>query len=111
MTRRPPGRCCTAVLTILSAGLVAAAAGVPDLPRPSPVPVADYLQYWAASRVNLDRGNPYDWEELLAAERRVEPSMATPVMMWNPPWTFSLTTLPSLLPYELSRVCGWRSVA
>jgi len=87
----------------LGAWLIAVFIGAPDLPRPSPVPVADYVQYWAASRVNLAGGNPYDWHELLTAERQAEPSLTTPVLMWNPPWTLSLTTLPGLLPYQLSR--------
>ena len=59
---------------------------------------------WAAARVNLSGGNPYDWHTLLAAERQAEPALPTPVMMWNPPWTLSLTTLPSLFPYESSRI-------
>ena len=53
--------------------------------------------------MNLAGGNPYSWHELLAAERLAEPSMPTPVLMWNPPWTLALAALPSLLPFQQSR--------
>jgi hypothetical protein len=92
-----------AVIAAVGAGLLAAAADAQELPGPSPVPVPDYVQYWAAARVNLAGGNPYSWHELLAAERLAEPSIPTPVLMWNPPWTLALAALPSLLPFQQSR--------
>lgn len=103
MMRKPLGRRRVTAAVMVGAGLIVAFLGVPDLPTAAPVPISDYVQYWAASRVNLAGGNPYDWHELLAAEREAEPSLPTPVMMWNPPWTLSLVLLPSLLPYLPSR--------
>jgi hypothetical protein len=99
---RLPRQGATVCAAWIAALLIAASAGVPRLPESFPAP--DYIQYWAASRVNLAGGNPYDWSVMLAAERQAEPALPTPVMMFNPPWTLSLTTLPGLLPYEASRV-------
>jgi hypothetical protein len=41
---------------------------------------------------------------LLVPERHAEPSLPAPVMIWNPPWTLSLTALPSQFPYALGPV-------
>jgi hypothetical protein len=91
------------VCAVLGTAVTVALAGTPDLPRPSPVPVADYVQYWAASRVTFSGGNPYDWNQLLEEERQAEPGLPTPVVMWNPPWAIAVAALPSVLPYSLSR--------
>lgn len=98
-----PGSHTGILVAVVGAGLITALAGAPQLPAPSPVPVADYVQYWAASRVAFAGGNPYDWNALLAAEQRAEPSMRAAVMMWNPPWTLTLMALPAQLPYLQSR--------
>ena len=45
----------------------------------------DFLEYWAAGRVNLRGGNPYHPDELLAEQRHADPNRTEAVMMWNPP--------------------------
>ncbi len=45
----------------------------------------DFLEYWAAGRVNLRAGNPYHPEELLAEQKLADPTREHAVMMWNPP--------------------------
>jgi hypothetical protein len=45
----------------------------------------DFLEYWAAGRVNLRAGDPYHPAELLAEQRRADPAREHAVMMWNPP--------------------------
>ena len=45
----------------------------------------DFLEYWAAGRVNLRGGNPYHPSELLTEQRLADPARADAVMMWNPP--------------------------
>src|SRR5262249_40446341 len=45
----------------------------------------DFLEYWAAGRVNLRAGNPYSPDELLAEQKRADPARHPAVMMWNPP--------------------------
>ncbi|MBN9119211.1 MAG: DUF2029 domain-containing protein [Planctomycetes bacterium] len=45
----------------------------------------DFLEYWAAGRVNLRAGNPYHPDELLAEQQLADPAREHAVMMWNPP--------------------------
>ena len=45
----------------------------------------DFLEYWAAGRVNLRGGNPYHPDELLAEQQLADPVRSDAVMMWNPP--------------------------
>ena len=69
------------------------------LADPTVWPPDDYVQYWAAGRLNLDGQNPYSAELLLPLEKAAgRTSQATgeageldeAVMMWNPPWTLSV---------------------
>jgi len=53
--------------------------------------VRDFVEYWSASRLLLDGGNPYSPHELLNLQQSVGWPEATALMMWNPPWTFPLT--------------------
>jgi hypothetical protein len=50
----------------------------------------DFLEYWAAARLNLRGENPYDPVLLLAEQRTVEPARDHAVMMWNPPPSLAL---------------------
>ena len=49
----------------------------------------DFLEYWAAGRLNLRGENPYDPVRLLAEQRTADPDRAEAVMMWNPPPTLA----------------------
>lgn len=51
----------------------------------------DGVQYWAALKVALAGGNPYNPLEMLALEETIGYRHSQPVMMWNPPWTAILT--------------------
>ena len=50
----------------------------------------DFLEYWAAGRVNLRAGNPYHPAELLAEQKHADPAREHAVMMWNPPPALAL---------------------
>jgi hypothetical protein len=63
----------------------------------------DFVQYWAAGRLNLSGGNPYDGAQLYALQRSVGWEEAAPLMMWNPPWMLALAMPLSLLPYTAAR--------
>jgi len=71
------------------------------------VGVDDFVQYWAAGRLNALGGNPYDPEQLRPLQRAsggaafIE-SVAT--IAWNPPWTLALLMPFGLLSYPLSRL-------
>jgi hypothetical protein len=71
------------VLLVGGAGLVCAADVV--VRTPGFLVPRDFLEYWSAGRVTLRGGNPYDPAELLAEQRRADPSRDQAVMMWNPP--------------------------
>lgn len=45
----------------------------------------DFIEYWAAGRVNLRGGNPYDPRQVLVEQRSAEPHRDGALMMWNPP--------------------------
>jgi hypothetical protein len=60
------------------------------------VPLWDFIEYWSASGVFLQGGNPYSAIELLATQRSIGWTEPAPLMMWNPPWL-----LPLLLPLSL----------
>ena len=72
------------------------------LADPTVWPPDDYVEYWAAGRLNLDGTNPYLkanlWPLQTAAGRKLD-TVDDAVMMWNPPWTLTavmpLGTLPS----------------
>ena len=62
------------------------------------LPLFDFVEYWAAGRLNLEGHNPYDPDavhELEKAAGRAEPG----VLMWNPPWS-----LPFVMPFGLLEV-------
>lgn len=53
------------------------------------LPLHDFVEYWAAGRLNLHAENPYDPERIQQLEReagRTEDG----ILMWNPPWTLAL---------------------
>lgn len=58
----------------------------------------DFVEYWAAGRLNARGANPYDAADLYAQERAVSPGLTEAIMMWNPPWMLSLAMPFGLLP-------------
>jgi hypothetical protein len=68
------------------------------LTDPAYTSLQDFVEYWAAGRASLDGRNPYDRETLYTIERSVSPDLTDAIMMWNPPWTLSITLPFSLLP-------------
>ena len=63
----------------------------------------DYVEYWAAGRLNLSGSNPYAADQLLsmqrAANRRTEF-----LPMFYPPWTLALAMPLALFSYPISRL-------
>ena len=65
--------------------------------------INDFIEYWTATRLLLQGGNPYSPTELLAAQRALGWMETEPLMMWNPPWTLSFTLLFGLLDYDTAQ--------
>lgn len=65
--------------------------------------VRDFVEYWSASRLLLDGGNPYSPEELLNLQQSVGWPWAAPLIMWNPPWTFPLTLPFAMVSFSLGQ--------
>ncbi len=63
----------------------------------------DFVEYWAAGRLNVTGGDPYAADDLLPLERHAGRT-AEVLMMWNPPWTLALVMPFSLLSYPISRL-------
>ena len=69
------------------------------------LPPDDFLQYWAAGRLNATGGNPYDADALLELQRGAgRPADRPAVMMWNPPWVLTLATPFGLLPARTAQL-------
>jgi hypothetical protein len=64
----------------------------------------DYVEYWAAGRLNLSGANPYSPEELTPVEHLAGRYFQVPVMMWNPPYTLVIAMPLAWLPYPVSRL-------
>jgi hypothetical protein len=84
-------------------GLLLAALGVIGwkgshlLADSSVFPPDDFVEYWAAGRLNALGQNPYDGTLLLPLERDAGRDTDEPIMMWNPPWTLSVAMPVGLL--------------
>ena len=81
-------------------------------------PPDDYVQYWAAGRLNLHGENPYDAEMLVPLEREAgrrstangnAGELDEAVMMWNPPWTLCAAMPLGALPARIGQLL-WLAV-
>jgi hypothetical protein len=51
------------------------------------LPPDDFVEYWAAGRLNAAGENPYDPAKLLPLQQLAGRDTDEAIMMWNPPWT------------------------
>jgi hypothetical protein len=72
--------------------------------RPNLLPLDDFVEYWAAGRLNAEGANPYDPARLHELQNAAGRGAPFPIMMWNPPWTLSLVLPLGLLPAHLGRL-------
>jgi hypothetical protein len=66
--------------------------------------INDFIEYWAAAKLLLSGVNPYAPQELLEVQRSVGWSQSSPLIMWNPPWTFAFTAPLGLLDYATAQL-------
>jgi Glycosyltransferase family 87 len=83
------------------------------LADPTFFPPDDFVEYYAAGRLNALGQNPYDGNLLLDLEQRAGRDTAEPVMMWNPPWTLTLVMPLGLFDASEARVAQllWLAVS
>src|SRR5204863_239149 len=63
---------------------------VSRLLEPGVLPIDDFAEYWAAGKLNLSGGNPYDADRLTALQSPAGPPDDEPaIIMWNPPPTLT----------------------
>jgi len=91
-------------IILVSSLLFGGSLAMKALVAPNILQMDDYVEYWAAGRLNATNGNPYDPDQLAPLQFSVGRIDGVPVMMWNPPWTLALVMPLSLLDYPLSRL-------
>ncbi len=64
---------------------------------PPPAPRNDFMEYWAAGRLNANGGNPYSEADLLPVQAAIGMADEQAWPMLNPPWTLAL-----LMPFGVS---------
>jgi hypothetical protein len=74
------------------------------LARPGFLPLDDFVEYWAAGRLNALGQNPYDPESVHQLQDDIGRGADFPIMMWNPPWSLSLAMPLGRLPAPLARL-------
>ncbi len=69
--------------------------------RPDWIQIDDFIEYWAAGRLNLMPGaDPYDPVQVETLQKQIGPIL---VMMWNPPWMLTFVMPFAVLGYALGR--------
>ncbi len=94
------------LISILALVVLLLGAGVliqPLLNDSSIWPPDDYVEYWAAGRLNLRGENLYSPELLLPLERAAGRDTDEAIMMWNPPWTLSAAMPLGALPARVGQ--------
>lgn len=67
------------------------------------LPLHDFVEYWAAGRLNLHGENPYDPECIQQLEREAGRT-DDGILMWNPPWTLPLVMPLGLLDVRMAHL-------
>jgi len=88
---------------LIAAGAMLFALSERILTSPSFIRLDDFVEYWAAGRLTLTGGNPYDPEQMLRLERAAGRPLEEAVMLWTPPWVLPLLVPFGALPYPLAR--------
>ncbi len=66
-------------------------------------PLDDFVEYWAAGKLNAAGRNPYEPAAMLEEQRRVGWQPSTPDMMYNPPWTLALAMPMGAMTFQAAR--------
>lgn len=91
------------MLALLLAVLVVLLLQADTLLSPDFLQGDDYVEYWAAGRLNMTRANPYAPDQLLPLQLGIGRHEGVPLMMWNPPYTLAIAMPLAAVPYPISR--------
>jgi hypothetical protein len=69
-----------------------------------PRDLQDFVEYWAAGRLNARGQNPYDARLMYEMEHSISPGLTDEIMMWNPPWVLTLAMPFGLLPAQVGHL-------
>ena len=85
--------CALDLSMVIASSHVASSTGVPT----------DFVDFWAASRLLVNGGNPFSPAEVLQLQQSVGYREPKPLLMWNPPWTLSFVLPIGFLDYGLGQ--------
>jgi hypothetical protein len=66
----------------------------------TPLPVYDFMTYWAAGRLFLSGGSPYSARSMYAIERSLGWTYVQSLVLLNPPWALPIVALLGVLPFK-----------
>ena len=69
----------------------------------SPLPLHDFVIYWASGRLFLFGSNPYSATAIFAMERSVGWPYAQPFVLLYPPWALPFVAMVGALPFQTAR--------
>jgi hypothetical protein len=95
----PSGYVVVGAMLLISLGLWT----VPWLAGWTSFGLEDFVEYWAAGRLNVQGENPYDPAAMYRQERDASPHLTEAIMMWNPPWALTFAMPFGWLPAQLGR--------
>lgn len=65
--------------------------------------VTDFVEFWAASRLLINGGNPFSPAEVFELQRSVGFGESKPLLMWSPPWMLSFILPFGAMDFRLSQ--------
>lgn len=72
-----------------------------------PLPIYDFMTYWAGGRLFLSGANPYNAAAMYAIERGLGWQYTQPLVLLNPPWALPYIALFGLLPFKVVHLLWW----
>jgi hypothetical protein len=75
-----------------------------------PLPLYDFITYWAAGHLFLGGSNPYSLPAVLAVERSQGWPFAQPIVMLCPPWTLPIVAMLGTVPLHAARI-AWLAIS
>jgi len=101
---RSPSRRLFLVCGLVVLGIVILLQVAHLMANPAIMPMDDFVEYWAAGRLNAVGENPYDPAKLLPLQQLAGRDTDEAIMMWNPPWTLPFVMPFGLLPARASQL-------